>query len=106
MERITDDQIARLVAFVDARISDVDSLQEEVRHMVAALRLVADRQIAAVRYFRASRSESDAAVELANASWNLLVSVATIWRDRSDFPVDAAIETFEFDADNPLMPAT
>ncbi|MBJ6632799.1 hypothetical protein [Streptomyces sp. I5] len=104
MERITEDQIARLVAFVYARISDAASLQGEARRAVAALRLVADKQVAAVRYLRASRSENAAVVEHANSSWNLLVSVARIWRDHSDFPVDAVVETFEFDADNPLMP--
>ncbi|MFE5097402.1 hypothetical protein ACFRCI_45790 [Streptomyces sp. NPDC056638] len=104
MEQITEDQIARLVTFVYERISDADSLQEEARRTVTALRLVADKQVAAVRYFRASRSESAAVAEHANASWNLLVSVAHIWRDHSEFPIDAAMETFEFDAENPLMP--
>jgi hypothetical protein len=104
MEWITEDQIARLVTFVDERISDSDSLQGEALRTVTALRLVVDKQIAAVRYFRTSRSESIAVAEHANASWNLLVSIAHVWRNHSAFPIDAATETFEFDADNPLMP--
>ncbi|MER6749620.1 hypothetical protein ACFW6C_04670 [Streptomyces fungicidicus] len=104
MERITEDQIARLVSFVYARILDADSLQEEARRTVTALRLVADKQVAAVRYFRASPSGSAAVAEHANASWNLLVSIARIWRDHSEFPTDAAMETFDFDAESPLMP--
>ncbi|GAA3810680.1 hypothetical protein ACFS5L_41900 [Streptomyces phyllanthi] len=107
MERITEDQIARLVTFVYARISDADSLQEEgARRMVTALRVMADKQVAAVRYYRASPSDGTGAVEVhAIASWNLLVSVAHIWRDHSEFPADAAMETFEFDAEDPLRPA-
>lgn len=105
MSRITEGQIARLISFVYARISDADSSREmESRRMVAALRLVADRQIAAVRYYRSSPARVAALTELhATASWNLLVSVAEIWRDHSDFPTDAAVETFEFDEDSPLM---
>ncbi|MFD0043042.1 hypothetical protein ACFVIZ_35970 [Streptomyces anulatus] len=104
MERITEGQISRLVSFVYARISDADALQEEARRTVTALRLVADKQVAAVRYFRASPSSGAAVAEHANASWNLLVSIARIWRDHSEFPIDAAMETFDFDAESPLMP--
>ncbi|MEU8119238.1 hypothetical protein AB0C21_11075 [Spirillospora sp. NPDC049024] len=104
MERITEDQIARLVAFVEARIADADSPQEEMRRMVAALRLVVHRQVGAVGYFRAAHTDSVAAAEIAIGSWNLLVYIACIWRDHSEFPVDAAIETYEFVAENPLMP--
>ncbi|MDX3570467.1 hypothetical protein [Streptomyces sp. ID05-47C] len=103
MERITEDQIARLVSFVHARILDADSLQEEACRTVTALRLVVDKQVAAVRYFRSSPSGSAAVAEHANASWNLLVSIARIWRDHSEFPIDAAMETFDFDAESPLM---
>ncbi|MEV6398103.1 hypothetical protein AB0M39_25580 [Streptomyces sp. NPDC051907] len=104
MERITDEQIALLVSFAYARISDADALQEEACRTVTALRLVVDKQIAAVRYFRTSPSSGAAVAEHANASWNLLVSIARIWRDHSEFPIDAAMETFEFDAESPLMP--
>lgn len=104
VERINDEQIAALVRFVYARISDTDSVKDEsVRRAANALRLATDKQVAAVRYYRAS-SQSAEAVELhATSAWNLLVSIAQIWRDRVDFPADAAIETFEFDAENPLM---
>ncbi|MFE8010711.1 hypothetical protein [Streptomyces sp. NPDC057418] len=104
MERITEDQIKRLVSFVYARILGADSLQGEARRTVAALRLVADKQVAAVRYFRASPSSGHAVADHANSSWNLLVSIARIWRDHSEFPADAAMETFEFDAESPLAP--
>ncbi|MFI6056296.1 hypothetical protein ACIBCO_40340 [Streptomyces violascens] len=107
MERITDEQIARLVKFMYARISEATSLGEgETRRMTTALRLVTDRQIAAVRYYRASAPKSTEAVEVhATASWNLLASLAQLWRDHPEFPIDAAMETFEFDAENPLAPA-
>ncbi|WP_405986452.1 hypothetical protein [Streptomyces sp. NBC_00872] len=104
MERITEGQIALLVSFVYARLSDADALQEEARRTVTALHLVADKQVAAVRYFRSSPSSGAAVADHANASWNLLVSIARIWRDHSEFPIDAAMETFEFDAESPLMP--
>ncbi len=104
MEWIDDDRIERLVACVDARIADADSPQEEARRLVAALRLVVHRQVGAVGYFRVARTDSAAASELAISSWNLLVYIACIWRDHADFPIDAAIETYEFDAENPLMP--
>lgn len=71
--------------------------------MATALRLVTDRQAAAIRHYRASSPESAAASEVhATASWDLLVSLAEVWRDHSEFPVDAAKETFEFEAENPL----
>jgi hypothetical protein len=105
MERITEDQVNRLVEFVYARIPGADSLgEEEARRMATALRLVVDKQVAAIRYYRASSPEIAAVSEVhATASWNLLVSVAQIWRDHLEFPVNAAVETFEFDAENPLM---
>lgn len=104
MDRITDGQISQVVEFVYARILDVDSVREdEARRAVTALRLVSDKQVAAVRYYRASLPEAAALSEVhATASWNLLVSLAKVWRDHSEFPVDAAIESFEFDAENPL----
>ncbi|MEV0537158.1 hypothetical protein [Kitasatospora sp. NPDC050463] len=108
MDRITEEQIGRLVKFVYARISGADSLrEEEARRTTTALRLTVDKQVAAVRYYRASPPESAAVSEVhATASWNLLVAIAQIWRDHSEFPIDSAIETFEFDAENPLMPAS
>ncbi|MEV7924692.1 hypothetical protein [Kitasatospora sp. NPDC088779] len=108
MERITDGQISQLVKFVYARILGADSLREDEAHRTAtALRLITDKQVAAIRYYRASPPETAAVSEVhATASWNLLVSVAKIWRDHSEFPIGAAIETFEFEAENPLMPAS
>ncbi|WP_173092833.1 hypothetical protein [Actinomadura verrucosospora] len=102
MKRITEDQIGRLVSFIDDRISDADSLQEEAHRIVTALRVTVGKQIGAVRYFRASPSSGAAVAEHANASWNLLVSIAGIWRDHSEFPSDAAVETFDFDTESPL----
>ncbi|MFD8740079.1 hypothetical protein ACFV06_34920 [Streptomyces sp. NPDC059618] len=106
MERISDGQIASLVKFLLARISDEDSFRERgADRSTSALRLVVNRQVAAVRYYRACPPETAAASELhATASWNLLVTVSEVWRDHVDFPADAAMETFEFDADNPLAP--
>lgn len=108
MGRISDGQIAELVEFVFARISDEDSCQEGVVHRTtSALRAVVDKQILAVRYYRACPlgSAAAASAELhASASWNLLVGVSEVWRDHPDFPVDAAMETFDFDVDNPLAP--
>ncbi|MCX5521298.1 hypothetical protein OG342_00045 [Streptomyces bobili] len=103
MERITDDQVAQLVRFVSARIPDAAPLQDEARRTAVALRLAADKQIAAVRFHRTVAPERAAGTELhATASWNLLVAFAGIWHDHPEFPVDAAIETFEFDCDSPL----
>ena len=108
MERITEDQISRLVKFVDARVAEVESLQEEeARRAAAALRLIVHKQVGAVRYHRVASPEGAAASEdLAIGSWNLLVYVAQVWRDHREFPADAAIETFEFDAEHPLLPAS
>lgn len=103
MERITDDQVTQLVRFVSARIPDAAPLQGEARRTAMALRLAADKQIAAVRFHRAVAPEQSAGTELhATASWNLLVAFAGIWHDHPEFPADAAIETFEFDYDSPL----
>ena len=106
MERITEHQIALLVNFVKARISDADSLQDESgRRAASALRLVVHKQVAVIRYYRAAPPKATPTSELhATASWNLLVDVAQIWRDHPDFPNDAAIETFDFEAEHPLMP--
>jgi hypothetical protein len=107
MERITELQIARLVNFVEARISDADSLKNEIgRRAASALRLVVHKQVGAIRYYRAAPPKATSTSELhATASWNLLVDIAHIWRDHPDFPKDAAIETFEFEAEHPLLPA-
>jgi hypothetical protein len=103
VERITDDQIAQLVRFVLARIPDSASLQGEACRTATALRLAATKQIAAVRFHRASPPEQAAETELhATASWNLLVAFAQIWHDHPEFPADAAIETFDFDSESPL----
>ncbi|MEU3645435.1 hypothetical protein AB0E59_18785 [Lentzea sp. NPDC034063] len=107
MERITEEQLSLLVQFVLARISDLDALREgESRRAVATLRMVAYRQIAAIRHYRAVTPEKAARSEHhATASWNLLVSIAEMWRDHPEFPAGAAIETFEFDSENPLAPS-
>ncbi|WLQ53743.1 hypothetical protein P8A21_40100 (plasmid) [Streptomyces poriferorum] len=102
MERITEDQVARLVGFVSARIPETAPLQGEARRTAAALRLAANKQIAAVRFHRAAPPVSGATTDLAAAAWNLLVDFAEIWRDHPEFPADAAKETFEFDCDSPL----
>ncbi|MFD3663421.1 hypothetical protein ACFWVF_23005 [Streptomyces sp. NPDC058659] len=105
MERITEDQVAQLSKFVLARIADADSLEEEARPVVMALRIAAGKQIAAVLFHRTSSPAQGAETELhAAASWNLLVAIAEVWRDHPDFPADAAIETFEFDSETPLSP--
>ncbi|MEU2231860.1 hypothetical protein [Streptomyces vietnamensis] len=105
MERITEEQVAQLARFVTARIPDAASLEGEACRAAAALRIAALRQIAAVRHHRASSGAVVAETELhATASWNLLVAFAGVWRDHPDFPVDAAIETFEFDSEAPLSP--
>jgi hypothetical protein len=106
MERITEDQIGRLVRFVEARVSAVGSLQEEDAHRAAnALRLIVHKQVGAIRYYRAIPPSAAAAAELhATAAWNLLVQIAQVWRDHPDFPTDAATETFDFSAEHPLMP--
>ncbi|MFD4240517.1 hypothetical protein ACFWP3_02740 [Streptomyces sp. NPDC058525] len=107
MERITEDQVARLVSFVFARIPDPASCQGEARRTAAALRLAANKQIAAVRFHRSSLPEQATGTELhATASWNLLVAFAEIWHDHPEFPADAAVETFEFDSESPLSPTT
>ncbi|WP_141585021.1 hypothetical protein [Actinomadura sp. WMMA1423] len=103
MERITEDQVARLVGFVSARIPESAPLQGEARRTAAALRLAADKQIAAVIFHRNSPAEHAGETELhAAASWNLLVALAGIWRDHPEFPADAAVETFDFDCESPL----
>ncbi|MEV7180033.1 hypothetical protein [Kitasatospora sp. NPDC093679] len=103
MERITEDQIAQLSGFVFARIPDAALLQGEARRAATALRLAATKQVAAVRFHRASSPERAAETELhATASWNLLVALAQIWHDHPEFPADAAIETFEYDSESPL----
>ncbi|MCX4410209.1 MULTISPECIES: hypothetical protein [unclassified Streptomyces] len=103
MERITEDQVARLVGFVSARIPDAGPLQGEARRTAAALRLAADKQIAAVIFYRSSPAGHSGETELhAAASWNLLVALAGIWRDHPGFPADAAVETFDFDCEAPL----
>ncbi|WP_328488121.1 hypothetical protein [Streptomyces zaomyceticus] len=105
MERVTEDQVGQLNKFVLARIADADSLQEEARPAVMALRIAAGKQIAAVLFHRTSSAVQRAETELhAAASWNLLVALAGVWRDHPDFPADAAIETFEFDSETPLSP--
>jgi hypothetical protein len=107
VERITEDQVARLVRFVFARIPDPASCQGEARRAATALRLAANKQIAAVRFHRSSLPGQAAGTELhANASWNLLVALAEIWRDHPEFPSDATIETFDFDSESPLSPTT
>lgn len=102
MERITEDQVARLISFVSARIPETAPLQGEARRTATALRLAADRQIAAVRFHRVALPVSGATTDLAAAAWNLLVAFAEIWHDHPEFPADAAKETFEFDCDSPL----
>ncbi|MGV9245330.1 hypothetical protein [Streptomyces sp. NPDC003710] len=105
MERITEEHVAQLVRFVLARIPDTASLQGEARRAATALRLAAEKQIAAVRFHRASPSEQWAQTELhATASLDHLVAFAQIWHDHADFPADAAVETFEFDSESPLSP--
>ncbi|MFF5919127.1 hypothetical protein ACFY8C_12325 [Streptomyces flavochromogenes] len=105
MERVTEEQVAQLNRFVRARIADAASLQDEARPVVMALGIVAQRQWAAVHFHRTSSPAQRAKTELhAVASWNLLVSLAEVWRDHPDFPADAAIETFEFDSETPLSP--
>ncbi|MFD9033520.1 hypothetical protein ACFVZW_20570 [Streptomyces sp. NPDC059567] len=67
--------------------------------------MAADKQIAAVRFHRASPPAQAVETELhATASWNLLVAFAEIWSDHPEFPADAAMETFEFDCQLPLSP--
>ncbi|MGW1768727.1 hypothetical protein ACWCQL_32385 [Streptomyces sp. NPDC002073] len=103
MERITEDQVARLVGFVSARIPETAPLQGEARRTAAALRLAADKQIAAVIFHRNPPPEHAGETELhAAASWNLLVALADIWQDHPEFPADAAVETFDFDCEAPL----
>ncbi|WP_329491961.1 hypothetical protein OG618_36800 [Kitasatospora sp. NBC_01246] len=103
MEQITDDQVTQLIHFVFARIPDAASLQGDARRTATALRLAVTKQVAAVRFHRASPPEQAAETELhATASWNLLVAFAQIWHDHPEFPADAAIETFEFDSKSPL----
>ncbi|MGW5929357.1 hypothetical protein ACWF2L_24365 [Streptomyces anulatus] len=103
MERITEDQVARLASFVSARIPETAPLQGEARRTAAALRLAANKQIAAVIFHRDAPAEHSGETELhATASWNLLVAVAGIWHDHPDFPADAAVETFDFDCESPL----
>ncbi|MGW0932921.1 hypothetical protein [Streptomyces sp. NPDC002644] len=102
MERITDDQIDRLVRFVSERIPDTATLEGEARRTAAAFRRAALKQIAAVRYHRASPPGNGATTDLAAAAWNLLVAFAEIWHDHPEFPADAARETFAFDSDAPL----
>ncbi|MFE4310610.1 hypothetical protein ACFRR6_31690 [Streptomyces sp. NPDC056891] len=105
MDRITEEQVAQLNRFVLARIADADSLQEEARPAVMALRIAAGKQIAAVLFHRTSPPAQRTETELhAAASWNLLVAFAEVWRDHPDFPAEAAIETFEFDSETPLSP--
>ncbi|MFJ4753655.1 hypothetical protein [Streptomyces sp. NPDC088763] len=102
MERITDDQVARLAGFVSARIPETASLQGEGRRTAAAQRLAANKQIAAVIFHRNSPAEHPGKTELhATASWNLLVDLAKIWHDHPEFPSDAAVETFDFDSESP-----
>ncbi|MFD0418401.1 hypothetical protein [Streptomyces sp. NPDC127108] len=106
MERITEDQFVRLVGFVSARIPDTAPLQGEARRTAAALRLAAQKQIAAVIFHRSSPAEQAGETELhAVASWNLLVAFARIWDDHPEFPAGAAVETFDFDCASPLSPA-
>ncbi|WP_329138614.1 hypothetical protein OG552_31165 [Streptomyces sp. NBC_01476] len=106
LARITEDQITRLVTFVHARIPDEQTLTRDEARRAAALRLVTDRQIAALRHYRHSVPDARARAEVhATASWNLLVSLAHLWHDHPDFPAEAAVETFEFDATDPLRPA-
>lgn len=103
MERISEDQVAQLVRFVFSRIPDTAPLEGEARRTAMALRLAANKQIAAVRFHRTAPPEHAAETELhASASWNLLVAFAQIWHDHPEFPADAAIETFEFDCESPL----
>ncbi|MEU9662857.1 hypothetical protein [Streptomyces chartreusis] len=103
MERLTDDQVTRLVSFVSARIPETGPLKGEARRTAAALRLAAYQQIGAVIYHRNSPADQAGKTELhATASWNLLVGMARIWQDHPDFPADAAIETFDFDSESPL----
>ncbi|MFI7322781.1 hypothetical protein [Streptomyces venezuelae] len=103
MERISEYQVGQLVRFVLARIPDTAPLQGEARRTAMALRLAADKQIAAVRFHRDSPPQRAAETELhAVASWNLLVALAQVWHDHPDFPADAAMETFEFDCESPL----
>ncbi|MET9482028.1 hypothetical protein [Streptomyces sp. NPDC006638] len=106
LERITEDQITRLVAFVHARIPDGRTLARDEARRAAALRLVTCWQIAALRHYRHSGPDARGRAEVhATASWNLLVSLAHLWHDHTDFPAEAAVETFEFDAADPLSPA-
>ncbi|MFJ7017865.1 hypothetical protein ACIQUW_05810 [Streptomyces sp. NPDC101117] len=103
MERISDDQVARLAGFVLARIPETASLPGEARRTAAGLRLAANKQIAAVIFHRNSPAERSGGTELhATASWNLLVDLAKIWHDHPEFPADAAVETFDFDSESPL----
>jgi hypothetical protein len=104
VERITDEQVSQLARFVVASIPDASSLKGEARRAAVALRIAAYKQIAAVRYHRASGAQVAENDLHAAASWNLLVAFADVWRDHPDFPADAAIETFEFDSELPLSP--
>ena len=107
MGGMTEEQFMLLAGFVEARIPDAETCQnEEARRRAVALRLVAMRQISAVRFYRTARPESVAAAELATGSWNLLVQLSQVWREHPDFPSDAAIETFDFDVDDPLGPTS
>ncbi|WJV48754.1 hypothetical protein [Streptomyces flavofungini] len=106
VERITEEQFTRLVGFVWARVSDVAPLQGEARRAAVALRLAAQKQIAAVVFHRSGPAEQAGETELhATASWNLLVEFARVWGDHSEFPADAAVETFDFDSASPLSAA-
>lgn len=106
MERITEYEIRRLVDFIEARISESNSRPEVGPHrLVSALRLIVHKQLAAIRYYRTIPPEAATVSEaLAIGSWNLLVNMANVWRDHSDFPDDAAMETFDFEAEDPLKP--
>ena len=107
MERITEDQVARVLGFVSARIPETARLQGEARRTAAALRLAADKQIATVIFYRTSPADHAGESELhAAAPWNLLVALAGIWRDHPQFPADAAAETFDFGCESPLSTTT
>ena len=106
MALITEDHIRALVAFVEARVSEVDAAGNGAGgHAAAALRLVVGKQVSVIRYLQAIPPEDAAVPEvLATASWNLLVGIARVWQDHVDFPVGAAVETFDFESDHPLLP--
>ena len=104
MERITDDQVQRLLTFTAERTRPTRSpAAEDADRAALALQTAVLRLSAAVRFHRSAVPDTAAQTELhATGCWNLLVDLAKVWRDHPDFPADAAVETFDCTDDFPL----